>query len=208
VTDDRSLGDIVAAFSAPVEDILLAHLKVAWPYLSLDDQKRWYIETDYSKNPRGASQDLIDTVQRISDFAQWEEGYGDYNRFMRTPPRSHNGAPYWYEYSTFERCAQQIELAFDCPLGRPPRRQSPGKPLTKVVGVNGPAWREQDYCAYIVEHEPWLHFASERCLVIQQNERSHVEIKLRDDVSNEEALRLGQALLRAVAAPPEPWDGD
>jgi hypothetical protein len=190
-------------FGITVEEVLLAHIKVAWPYLSLDDQRRWCLETDYSKNPCGASEELRQTVQNISfDIAQWEERYGDYNRFMATPPRSHNGAPYWYEFSTFERCAQQIEL-FNCALGPPPRNDHGGDLLTAKRGPNGPAWQEEDYCVYVVNCDGWG-----RGLVIQHNHSDTVHIRLRDDVGNEEALRLGQALLAAVAAPPEPWEDD
>jgi hypothetical protein len=201
------IGDIVAAFSATPEDILLAHIELAWPHLSLDDQRRWCLETNYSKNPCGASEELQQTVQNISfGIAQWEERYGDYNRFMATPPRSHNGAPYRYEYSTFERCARQGEL-FDCALGRAPEPTTRSEEVvTAILGPNGPAWREQDYCVYVADCTVYG-----RGLIIQsENNLSypHIHIRLRDDVSNEEALRLGQALLQAIAAPPEPWEGD
>jgi hypothetical protein len=200
------MSDIAAAFGASVEDILLAHIALAWPYLGLDDQKRWCVETNYSKNPRGASEALRQTVQRISfDIAQWEERYGDYWRFFDQPVRSHNGAPYWYEYSTFERCVQQIELPFGCPLGPPPSIRDE-KVVTEIVGRNGPAWKEEDHCAYVITRDG--EYSAGRYLVIQENHLSHVDIKLRDGVSNEEALRLGQALLAAIAAPPEPWDAD
>jgi hypothetical protein len=48
-----------------------------------------------------------------------------------------------------------------------------------------------------------------RGLIIQNNHNlsySTVHIRLRDDVSNEEALRLGQALLQAITAPAEPYE--
>ena len=192
-------------FGWSAEEILLAHIKLAWPNLGLDDQKRWCIETDYSKNPCAASEDLIQTVQRVSfDIAQWEERYGDYNRFLATPPRTHNRAPYWYEYPTFVRCAKQIEFVFDCPLGRPPKQNAGGKRVTAMLGPNGPAWQEEDSCVYVV-HDGW---AGGRELIIQNNHCDYAHIRLRDDVSDEQALRLGQALLAAVAAPPEPWEDD
>jgi hypothetical protein len=200
------MSDIAAVFGASKEDILLAHIKLAWPYMRLDDQKRWCEQTNYSKTPTKASEELQQKVQDISfDIAQQEERYGDYHRFMNTAPRSHNNAPYWYEFSTFERCAQQIEFAFDCPLSPPPHQQSEGgKLVTKIVGLNGATWREEDYCAYVIEREG--EYSAGRYLVIQENDFSHVDIKLRRDVSNAEALRAGQALFRAIAAPPEPMD--
>src|SRR5262245_20033333 len=161
-----------------VEEMLLADAKRAWPYLSLDDQKRWCVETDYSKNPRGASKELIQTVQHVCSIAQWEERYGDYNRFMNTPPRSHNGLHYRYGYSTFERCAQQIELRFDGPMGRPPRQNASGKRVAAMLGPNGPAWSEEDCCVRVV-HDGW---AGGRELIIQNNHCVYARIRLCDDV--------------------------
>jgi hypothetical protein len=194
--------DLALGFFASPDAIVLAHLKEAWPYLSLDDQRRWCLETNYSKNPSGASWDLIDTVQRISMGCVWEERYGDYYRFMHTPPRSHNGAPYWYEFSTFERCAQQGELFVDCALGHPPYQNASGKRVTAMLGPTGRAWQEEECCVYVVK-DGW---AGGRELIIQNNHCDHAHIRLRADVSNAEALRLGQALLAAIAAPPKPWE--
>jgi hypothetical protein len=39
--------------------------------------------------------------------------------------------------------------------------------------------------------------------VIQETDMSHVHIRLRDDVSNEEALHHAANLLQAIAAPPK-----
>jgi hypothetical protein len=192
-----------------VEEVLLANIKDAWPYLSLDDQKRWCIETNYSKNPRGASKELIDNLNVCFGLAYWDRRYGADHDALRAhydtiTQRGHNRGPPIFEGSTFERCAQQGELFVDCALGPPPGQNASGKRVTAMLGPNGPAWQEEECCVYVV-NDGW---AGGRELVIQNNHCDYAHIRLRDDVSNEEALRLGHALLQAIAAPPEPYDED
>jgi len=185
---------------ASVEAVLSENIKDAWPHLSLDDQKRWHDETDGSKNPRGASEELINNINTAIDAAcgifrvPVGAAAPDNNNMI-----VHNNGPQLDARIPW----QQMEIPFGCPLGPPPRTQSGQPLLTEILGPNGPTWREEEYCVYVTAGRP-----SGRELVIQHNDVSHTYIRLRDDVSNEEALRLGQALLAATAAPPEYYEPD
>jgi hypothetical protein len=79
----------------------------------------------------------------------------------------------------------------DIPL---PYVQSPGHRISEFMV------HSEDYSACVVWW-PWAPHLG-RCLVIQETDSGHVHIRLRDDVSNEEALRHAAKLLQAVAAPP------
>jgi hypothetical protein len=77
-----------------------------------------------------------------------------------------------------------------------PRVQSPGYRISEFVV------HSRDHRACVVSW-PWAPDLG-RCLVIQETDMSHVHIRLRDDVSNKEALRHAAKLLQAVAAPARP----
>lgn len=72
-----------------------------------------------------------------------------------------------------------------------PYVQSPGHRISEFVV------HSVDYSAYVVSW-PWAPYLG-RCLVIQETGMSHVHIRLRDDVSNEEALHHIARLLQAIA---------
>jgi hypothetical protein len=72
-----------------------------------------------------------------------------------------------------------------------PRVQSPGHRISDFVVQNA------DYSAYVVSW-PWAPDLG-RCLVIQETDMGYVHIRLRDDVSNEDALHHAAKLLQAVA---------
>jgi hypothetical protein len=78
--------------------------------------------------------------------------------------------------------------------------QSPGHRISEFLA------HSRDHGAYVVSW-PWAPDLG-RCLVIQETDMGHVHIRLRDDVSNEEALRHAAKLLQAVAAPPKPREAD
>lgn len=80
----------------------------------------------------------------------------------------------------------QLEL-----LKKPPRVQSPGHRISDFVV------HSRDYSACVVSW-PWAPDLG-RCLVIQETDMGHVHIRLRDDVSNEEALHHVARLLQAIA---------
>ena len=75
-----------------------------------------------------------------------------------------------------------------------PRVQSPGHRISEFVVHS----RDHSACVVCWPQYPYLG----RCLVIQETDMSHVLIRLRDDVSNEEALRHAAKLLQAIAASP------
>jgi hypothetical protein len=76
-----------------------------------------------------------------------------------------------------------------------PNVQSPGHRISEFVV------HSRDHSAYVVSWRDYPDLG--RCLVIQETDLSHVHIRLRDDVSNEEALHHVARLLQAIAAPPE-----
>ena len=80
---------------------------------------------------------------------------------------------------------------------------------TSLPHVQSPGHRISDFVVHSRDHSacvvswPWAPNLG-RCLVIQETDLSHVHIRLRVDVSNEEALRHAAKLLQAIAAPPRP----
>jgi hypothetical protein len=101
---------------------------------------------------------------------------------------------------------EQGGFEFGGRLSPTPHKQSPGELISEMFGTNGLAVQGEDYCAYVVSWS-WAPDLG-RCLVIQENDMGHVHIRLRDDVSNDDALRHAQALLAAVAALRTPDDDD
>jgi len=99
--------------------------------------------------------------------------------------------------------SEQAEFEFGCRFGPSPRNMWGNQLLTEMMGPNGLAVQGEDYCTYVV-----MCPGFGRGLVIQHEDFSATHIRLRDDVSNDEALRLGQALLQAIAAPPDSYDED
>jgi hypothetical protein len=94
---------------------------------------------------------------------------------------------------TFPDAPQQTSFEFGCRLRPLPHVQSPGHRISEFVE------HSEDHCAYVVTWPEYPHLG--RCLVIQETAMCHVHIRLRADVSNEEALRHAQALLQAIATP-------
>ena len=77
--------------------------------------------------------------------------------------------------------------------------------------VQGGGHRISESVVHSIDHSAcvvsWPEFPDlGRCLLIQETDMSHVHIRLRDDVSNEEALLHVAKLLQAIAAPPEPYE--
>jgi hypothetical protein len=67
------------------------------------------------------------------------------------------------------------------------RQQAPGKLISPIIQYG-------DYAAYIVI------VAGKRSLIIQEEDMSHTYIRLRQDISNDDALHHARALLLLAIA--------